>query len=183
VRLSAAVAAATESGEEIEIRIFGGNKSYATPDYLAQIEAALAAAPSNLRVIEVGAYSRENVFELMTTVDWVVVPSIWPETFCLVVSEAWDAKRPVLAARAGGLSDRIVDGQNGFSFLPGSAAQLAALIETCTGNTELWAELAGKITDEVSMNDTWTAHRTLMAGLMHGDGRPSVMAPRLREIS
>jgi glycosyltransferase involved in cell wall biosynthesis len=70
-----------------------------------------ADAPANLRVSEMGAYSRENVFDLMNSVDWVVVPSVWPETFGLVVSEAWEARRPILASRAGGLIERIEDRQ------------------------------------------------------------------------
>jgi len=157
VLLSAAALAAKE--QEVEVRIFGGNKEYATPDYVEKIDAILEDAPSSLRVTEVGPYSRDNVFELMSSVDWAVVPSVWPETFGLVVSEAWDARRPVLASRVGGLSNRIVDRKNGLQFMPGSVSQLSAVMNDCIGNVELWRELVNGIEDELPMEQAWSLHK------------------------
>jgi glycosyltransferase involved in cell wall biosynthesis len=159
VLLQAAVTASRD--HRIEVKIFGGNKQYATDDHVAKIDGILAGAKKNLKITEAGAYSRDNVFDLMTTVDWVVMPSVWPETFGLVVSEAWDAKRPVIAARAGGLTDRIKDGVDGLSFLPGSATQLAGLMKNCVGNGALWKTLSDGVTDEVSVREVWDAHKGL----------------------
>lgn len=163
VLLQAAVQVARDT--PVEIKIFGGNKEYATEDYVARIDAILDGETENLTITEVGAYSRDNVFDLMTAVDWVVVPSVWPETFGLVVSEAWDARRPVIASRAGGLTERIKDGKNGFSFAPGSDIQLAGIMRKCIGNVDLWREVADSIEDEVTMKHTWQAHLDLMNGL------------------
>lgn len=165
VLLRAAVMAAEDTDGEIEIKVFGGNKEYASEDYIEKIDAILDNAPENLRITELGPYSRENVFDLMTTVDWVVVPSVWPETFGLVVSEAWDARRPVLASRAGGLGDRIEDGVNGLSFLPGSAAQLAGHMINCLGNDGLWESMAHTMADEIDMATAWSAHKAIIDGL------------------
>lgn len=159
VLLRAGALAAEASGREIEIKIFGGNKEYASESYVEKIDAILAAAPDNLKVTEMGPYSRDNVFDLMTTVDWVVTPSVWPETFGLVVSEAWDARRPVIASRAGGLGERIEDGINGFSFLPGSAAQLATILHDCIGNDGLWESMSHSMTDEIGLDTAWSAHK------------------------
>lgn len=145
--------------------MFGGNKEYASEDYVSKVDAILEDAPENLKVVEEGSYSRENVFDLMTTVDWVVTPSVWPETFGLVVSEAWDARRPVLASRAGGLTERIHDGKNGFSFQPGSAEQLATIMRRCIGNTDLWQGMAQTMTDEITLDAAWEAHKGLISGL------------------
>lgn len=168
VLLAAAAMAAEATDDTIEIKVFGGNKEYASEDYIAKIDAILADAPDNLRITELGPYSRENVFDLMTSVDWVVVPSVWPETFGLVVSEAWDARRPVLAARAGGLGERIEDGVNGLRFLPGSATQLAGLIGDCLGNAGLWDSMAHAMGDEIDMATAWNAHRALIGKLAGG---------------
>lgn len=167
VALAAAVQVA-EAGDPVEIRIFGGNKEYASEAYVKKIDAILEDAPEGLTVTEMGPYSRENVFDLMAGVDWVVMPSVWPETFGLVVSEAWDARRPVLAARAGGLTDRIRHGENGFSFPPGSVSGLAALMQRCVGNAALWEELAGKVTDEITLEAAWATHKAVIAGLGQG---------------
>jgi glycosyltransferase involved in cell wall biosynthesis len=173
LRAAADVAADTgEDGREVEVRIFGGNKEYASAAYVARIDAVLDAAPDTLRITEMGPYSRENVFDLMASVDWVVVPSVWPETFGLVVSEAWDARRPVLASRAGGLTDRIREGENGFTFLPGSADQLADLMRTCIGNAELWQSLSRSMGDEITLNAAWTAHKDVVGALADAPARP-----------
>jgi len=164
VLLDAAVQVAQD--HPVEIKIFGGNKQYATESYIERIDQIMEGETENLRVTEVGAYSRDNVFSLMTMVDWVVVPSVWPETFGLVVSEAWDARRPVLASAAGGLSDRIRDGENGFSFLPGSSAQLAGIMRECVGNAELWRKIVSTMRDEITMDEAWQAHKALAGTLL-----------------
>ena len=150
---------------EIEVKIFGGNKEYATEDYVERINAIVEAAPDTLKISELGAYSRENVFDLMTTVDWVVVPSVWPETFGLVVSEAWDARRPVIASNVGGLQNRIVDQKNGILFMPGSSSQLSSQIVSCAGNSDLWHEIVDGIEDEISVSTAWQTHRKLLDSL------------------
>lgn len=171
VALRAARRVVEGTGRPVEIKVFGGNKEYASPAYLEQIEAVLEDAPEGLTVTEVGAYSRDNVFELMAGVDWVLTPSIWPETFGLVVSEAWDARRPVLAARAGGLSDRILDGVNGYGFAPGSDTDLARVMAACLGNAEAWQTMAHEMEDEISVDQAWTALRAVI-DQVPGAGRP-----------
>ncbi|WP_171060970.1 glycosyltransferase [Poseidonocella sp. HB161398] len=155
----------------VEIKIFGGNKQYASADYIGRIDHILSGNTENLKITEVGSYSRNNVFDLMSTVDWVVVPSVWPETFGLVVSEAWDAKRPVIASRAGGLSERIKDGTNGFSFLPGSDLQLSSILKNCIGNFDLWRTLVDKMKDEVTLDIAWKQHLQVVKGIRRTAGQ------------
>jgi len=165
VLLRAASLAATQVEQTIEIKLYGGNKQYASPAYVEKIDAVLAAKPDNLKVTEIGSYSRENVFDLMCGVDWVVMPSVWPETFGLVISEAWDAKRPVLGARAGGITNRVIHGVNGLTFQPGSSTELAGLIAECINNQALWQRLSSGVADEVTMAEAWTRHRDVIAAL------------------
>lgn len=155
---------------EVIVRIFGGNKQYASDVYKTRIESLLAKAPKRLRIVEEGPYSRENIFALMSSVDWVVVPSVWPETFALVVSEAWDARRPVIASRVGGLGDRVRDGENGYTFTPGSVTELAAMIQDCIGNQEMWSQVAGTMQDEIPLTEAWARHKGLAATLADTPG-------------
>lgn len=163
VLLRAAIAAAERTSENIQIKIFGGNRQYATADYAAQIDVLLQSVPPNLSVAILGTYSRDNVFDLMASVDWVVVPSVWPETFGLVVSEAWDARRPVLASDVGGLGERVQNKVNGLTFQPGSDIQLRDLILECCGNTDLWRWLSHSISDEIPVDAAWQAHKPLFS--------------------
>lgn len=169
ILFEAAALTAAETEAPIEIRVFGGNKAYATPAYLEKIEEATARMPDTVRITEVGPYDRDNIFDLMAGIDWVVVPSIWPETFVLVVSEAWDARRPVIASRVGALADRIEHGRNGLTFTAGAAAELSVLMADCLGNTELWRQLSDGVADEISMAEAWAAHRSLFESLL-GEG-------------
>lgn len=180
-------AARVAETDPVQVRVFGGNKEFASEDYLERIEKVLSGASDNLNIVEVGAYSRDNVFELMSSVDFVVVPSVWPETFGLVVSEAWDAKRPVIASRVGGLSDRIIDGKNGFTFMPGSVSDLTRVMQRCIGDKKLWKSVTQTMDDEISMETAWQMHKDLMQTVRdqptakprkNGAGAP----PRLRVV-
>jgi glycosyltransferase involved in cell wall biosynthesis len=55
----------------------------------------------------------------------LIAPSIWNEPLGLVVYEAFDYARPVLAARSGGLTELVQHGRTGLLHTPGSAAELA----------------------------------------------------------
>jgi glycosyltransferase involved in cell wall biosynthesis len=55
----------------------------------------------------------------------MIVPSIWWEPLGLVVYEAYDYARPVLAADSGGLSEIVVSGETGLIHDPGNSEQLA----------------------------------------------------------
>lgn len=172
VLLRAAAIAAPRLERPIEIKVHGGNRQYATEAYLKRIEAVLSELPDTVRVTEAGPYARENVFDLMAGVDWMVMPSIWPETFGLVISEAWDARRPVIASQAGGIADRIRHGENGLTFAPGAATQLADLILQTAGNAELWTKLVAGMSDEITLDDAWTAHRGLIDRSQPAAGAP-----------
>lgn len=159
VLLAAAVRAAKQTDDDVIVKIFGGNKQFASADYVRRIEKLLDDAPDNLEIEEHGNYERESVIDLMEQVDWVVVPSIWPETFALVVSEAWEAKRPVIGSNAGGLGERLKGGELGLLFQPSDAGQLSEIMLKCIGNTKLWNEMSKKIAGEISIAESWSRHK------------------------
>lgn len=55
----------------------------------------------------------------------LVVPSIWWEPLGLVLYEAYDHGKPVIAARSGGIVDHVTDGVTGWLHDPGNAKMLA----------------------------------------------------------
>ncbi|HEY8960813.1 MAG TPA: glycosyltransferase, partial [Luteolibacter sp.] len=56
----------------------------------------------------------------------MVIPSVWWEPLGLVVYEAYDHGKPVLAARAGGLAETVLPGETGWLHAPGNVQELAA---------------------------------------------------------
>lgn len=63
-----------------------------------------------------------------------VIPSLVPETFGLIVLEAWARQRPVIAYRIGALAETIDDGVNGLLVNPGDSAGLAQAMESLSRN-------------------------------------------------
>jgi glycosyltransferase involved in cell wall biosynthesis len=70
-------------------------------------------------------------------VDVVTHTSIMPEPFGRVIIEGMLSKRPVVATRAGGVTDIVEDGENGILCSPGDAAELARILAKLRGNAHL----------------------------------------------
>ena len=135
---------------DFTVEINGDNIHFATPKRRAEIEAFLAAEAelplAQRNVLFNGSYHPEQLRARMARVDWVVVPSVWWEIFCLVISEAWSFGRPVIASNAGGPAERVRDGVDGMLFELGDARALAdAMYRACTEDG-LWDSLAAGIT-------------------------------------
>ena len=167
----------------IRLDINGGNQHYATPAYLERVTAQireierLAVGPIDIR--QRGRYDRAQIAERMAAVDWVIVPSTWWEVFGLVASEAWMFGRPVIASKIGGLGERVLDNQNGFTFPVRDAMALANLMERLAGAEATWTRLNATIQQPWSETQMLTAHLDLWDELRQ---RPTPGGPILRPV-
>jgi glycosyltransferase involved in cell wall biosynthesis len=59
---------------------------------------------------------------------FLVMPSLWYETFGRTVAEAFAQGIPVIASRLGAMLELVEDGKNGFLFNPGDSADLAQVM-------------------------------------------------------
>ncbi len=75
-----------------------------------------------------GPYRAEEASQLMASVDWVVVPSIWPENSPLVIQEALAAGCPVICSDLGGMAEHVTPDQNGLRFRMGDPVDLALVM-------------------------------------------------------
>ncbi len=65
---------------------------------------------------------------------WVqAVPSVWEEPFGLVAAESMMRGTAVVASRAGGLTEQVVEGETGYLVPPGDAGALAHAIRAGPG--------------------------------------------------
>jgi glycosyltransferase involved in cell wall biosynthesis len=71
----------------------------------------------------------------------LVVPSVWPEMFGLVVIEAYAAGLPVIASRIGALSELVEDGITGLLVEPGDAKDLAEKMLWASANPDRMATM------------------------------------------
>ena len=90
-----------------------------------------------------GAYSPDRVGELMAEVDWVVVPSTWPENSPLVIHEAFASRRPVICSDTGGMAEKVQHDRTGLYFATGDRIDLARTIRLACDTDGLWERLSG----------------------------------------
>ncbi|MEE8660199.1 Glycosyltransferase [Acetobacteraceae bacterium EV16G] len=90
--------------EHFEFHIFG----YIHPDYEAVVR--------GLNRDNVKFYGRYNAGDIsaLTVADVALNLSIWPETYCISLSEAWQSGLIPVVTDVGALGDRVEDGVNGF---------------------------------------------------------------------
>ena len=80
---------------------------------------------------------QENINTLWQSVDVAVVPSTEPEPFGMVAIEAMMAKKPVVAANHGGLTEIVVHNETGFLVEPNNEIALREALEKLIINSEL----------------------------------------------
>ncbi len=78
--------------------------------------------------------SASDVMDLIAGAQFLVVPSIWYETFGLVIVEAFAKAKPVIASRLGAMTELVQDGHTGLLFEPGDPDDLAAKVMWAIGH-------------------------------------------------
>lgn len=91
-----------------------------------------------------------------------VMPSIWFETFGIVVAESMSHGVPVLASRIGALAETTRDGESGLLFEPGDVDELAAKMRLLWDDAELCRRLGRGARAQVESMCTDAHHRDLM---------------------
>jgi glycosyltransferase involved in cell wall biosynthesis len=138
-----------EGFEDFTVDINGDNIQFATPKRREEIQEFLDEEKkrprADQRVTFNGSYHPDQLAARMARIDWCIVPSVWWEIFCLVISEAWSFGRPVIASNAGGPAERISDGVDGLLFELGDASALAETMRRACTEEGLWERLVAGI--------------------------------------
>jgi glycosyltransferase involved in cell wall biosynthesis len=71
---------------------------------------------------------RRLLMQAMSRCRFAIFPSIWPEPFGLVVTEAMSQGKAVIATNTGGFTDIIMDGETGILVPPNDSGKLAEAI-------------------------------------------------------
>jgi glycosyltransferase involved in cell wall biosynthesis len=139
------------------VEINGDNLRYASEARRKEIEAFLereAQLPPPERNVGMnGSYHVGQLASRMARVDWCIVPSVWWESFGLVISEAWMFKRPVIASNIGGMKERITDGVDGLHFTIGDPRALAEVMKRAATEPGLWDQLVAGVKQPMSREE------------------------------
>lgn len=103
--------------------------------------------PSNM--VLRGRYQPDDAIRLMSSVGWIIVPSIWWENAPVVIQEARAAGTPVISSDIGGMAEGVAD--FGLTFSVGDPSDLAQLIAELAGNVNRLLEHRGLITQPLSI--------------------------------
>ena len=98
---------------EAELRLYGGRVPPGDP-------------PSGVTFL--GDYRPADLPRIFSEFDVGVIPSIFPETFSIVLSEMWQAGIPAAVADIGALGERVIDDENGRKFPAGDIGAMAATL-------------------------------------------------------
>lgn len=128
----------TEKGAEVfgeAARMAGMEAVIAVPAGTIDASARIAGAAI------MATSSREELISFYRSCRFLVVPSLWFETFAIVAAEAMAQGVPVLASDIGALRDTVTEAEAGLHFPMGDAAALAKLMIRLRDDDDLTREL------------------------------------------
>ena len=142
-------ASAPEGFTEFVVEINGDNLRYASEKRRREFEAFMEREGerpvAEQNVVFNGSYHTEQLAARMSRVDWCIVPSVWWESFGLVISEAWMFHRPIIASNVGGMAERITHDVDGLLFQVADPRSLARTMRRACTEEGLWERLVSGI--------------------------------------
>ncbi len=126
-----------------------GSRTPWTENYYDRLKQEALGFPVDFR----GSFRREDLPEALSDQDVVILPSIWPETFSIVIREANSLGLPVIASRIGAIPEAINEGANGLLFEAGNAEDLKRCMVKFIESPRLVDEMALKMPKPKSMTE------------------------------
>lgn len=93
-----------------------------------ELERSVASAGMESKVKFTGQLPHEGAMEKLSTAKMLLLPSLCPEGFPMVIHEAYSRGVPVAASNAGSLQSLVNKGSTGSHFPPGNAHEMAIRI-------------------------------------------------------
>lgn len=126
--------------DEAELIIHGASVPYEGFDGYGEQLRRLVAGHTNIRFA--GPYHPSEVRNILSTIDVLVVPSVWYENSPLTIHEAFLAGVPIITSDLGGMREFVEDEVTGLLFRPRDAVDLRKKIRRCIRNPALVRQLS-----------------------------------------
>lgn len=106
---------------------------------------------------------QDRVFEFVNAIDVPIHASTEPEPFGRVIIEAMALEKAVVASRAGGVTEIVVEGETGLMYTPGDAVELASCVKKLLQDPDLAKRLGknGRARVERHFHADQTARRVM----------------------
>lgn len=125
------------------VEIHGANLEHQEGDYQSRVRRLLES--SGKSIVFQGAYESQEMPSLLSTVDWVIVPSVWWENSPMVIQESFNCKVPLIVSDIGGMKEKVQNCVNGLHFRSGNPVDLANTLKRCISGPDLRVKLAANI--------------------------------------
>ena len=129
------------------LTIYGDQRAF--PEYAKELQRMAEGSAVSFG----GQIDHAQVGAVLTDADALIVPSLWPETSCLVVQEAFAAQVPVIASAIGALREKVRHGVDGLLFTAGDATALRALLRELVSHPSTLEELRRNIQPQKTMSE------------------------------
>ena len=130
-----------------ELRIFGDLA--ADPEYVASLH-RLARHPG---IVFMGPLGREQLADILSSADLLVMPSVWHEAYSLVVDEAFSVGLPVAVSAGSAAAERVTPDVNGLIFPAGDSAALHGCLRRLTAEPDLLPRLRRGVVKPVGVEE------------------------------
>jgi glycosyltransferase involved in cell wall biosynthesis len=107
-------------GKKATLEIWGGLEK--DPSYVADLKALMEGEPS---ISLNGRFLHDDLAEVFSNIDILVIPSTWYENAPLVIQEAFATRTPVVATNLGGMAEMVSNEVSGLLFERGNVVDLA----------------------------------------------------------
>ncbi len=133
---------------QVTLAVYGENKQ--SPDFVEELRAMTV---DDERITFCGTFPNSMIGKILSSIDVLVVPSLWYENTPLVIYSAQAASCPVIASNLGGMSEVIQHGVNGLLFEAGDVTGLAEAIGSLAIDRQLLGTLSSGAIPPRSIED------------------------------
>jgi glycosyltransferase involved in cell wall biosynthesis len=143
-----------------------------------------AHAIEHLRFRAYGAFDPAELPVLLSDVDAVIVAALELETYSIVAHEAIALGVPVIASRIGALPEVIRHDENGLLFEPGSASELATILQSLDADRDRLRKLHAGIrrSDWVSVEERTSSLEAVLEAVVAASGSVPGADSGIREL-
>jgi len=119
--------------KKVDLKIYGNLFPYKGFEYYPKHIRRLV---ENENIRFMGRFNHNDVSNVFSEIDILILPSIWNENCPLTILEAFITKTPIIASKIGGIPELASDGVNGLLFTPGDVNDLQEKIQFIINNPD-----------------------------------------------
>ena len=153
-----------QDGPLFELHIFGAARNPWDEEYRKK---SLSGFRGKAKVFDHGLIAHDKLLEVFAKIDILVVPSILPEAFGLVVAEAFSAGRPVIVFNSGALPEQVKDGVNGFIVERNDTRALSEAMQKFIDNPDLVLDMSKQIFQVKTMQEYVDEIEKIYSNIIH----------------